>query len=142
MKINEIMNTPINEEIVLTATAGEDIEGGNAIYLKDGGTAFALVKNSALFPLKHLFSIVDGRLSTSVSDIQSLFGVYCGRSVFTHELPELIDEIKSAKPDWYRQANGLIDYIKWMNYSDDFVTLMDILDKDFSNVYIMVEEKL
>ena len=136
------MNTPINEEIVLTATAGEDIEGGNAIYLKDGGTAFALVKNSALFPLKHLFSIVDGRLSTSVSDIQSLFGVYCGRSVFTHELPELIDEIKSAKPDWYRQANGLIDYIKWMNYSDDFVTLMDILDKDFSNVYIMVEEKL
>ena len=69
------MNTPINKEIVSTATAGEDIEGGNA-------------KNSALFPLKHLFSIVDGRLSTSISDIQSIFGVYCGRSVFTHGLPE------------------------------------------------------
>ena len=69
------MNTPINEEVVSTATAGEDIEGGNA-------------KNSAFFPLKHLFTIVDGRLSTSISDIQSIFGVYCGRSVFTHELPE------------------------------------------------------
>ena len=136
------MNTPINKEVVSTATAGEDIEGGNAIYLKDGGTALALAKNSAFFPLKHLFSIVDGRLSTSISDIQSIFGVYCGRSVFTHELPELIDEIKSAKPDWYMQAKGLIDYIKWRNYTDDFVKLMDILDKDFSNVYIMVEEKL
>ena len=123
------MNTPINKEVASTATAGEDIEGGNA-------------KNSAYFPLKHLFSIVDGRLSTSISDIQVILGVYFGRSVFTHELPELIDEIESAKPDWYRQAKGLIDYIKWRNYTDDFVTLMDMLDKDFSNVYIMVEEKL
>ena len=136
------MNTPINEEIVSTAIYGEDIEDGNAIYLKDGGAAFALSKNSALFPLKHLFSIVDGRLSTSISDIQSIFGVYCGRSVFTHEIPELIDEIESAKPDWYMQAKGLIDYIKWRNYTDNFVNLMDILDKDFSNVYIMAEEKL
>ena len=123
------MSTPINKEVVSTAIFGEDIEDGNA-------------KNSAHFPLKQLFSIVDGRLSTDISDIQSIFGVYCGRSVFTHELPELIDEVKSAKPDWYRQAKGLIDYIKWRHYTDDFVRLMDILDKDFSNVYIMVEEKL
>ena len=123
------MNTPINEEVVSTATTGEDIEGGNA-------------KNSALFPLKQLFSIVDGRLSTSISDIQGILGVYCGRSVFTHEIPELIDDVKSVKPDWYRQAKGLIDYIKWRHYTDDFVKLMDILDKYFSNVYIMVEEKL
>ena len=122
------MNTPINEEVVSTARFGEDIEDGNA-------------KNSAFFPLKQLFSIVDGRLSTSISDIQSIFGVYCGRIVFTHELPELIDDVKSAKPDWYMQAKGLVDYIKWRNYTDDFVKLMDILDKDFSNVYIRVEEK-
>ena len=132
------MNALINEEVVSTATAGEDIEGGNAIYLKDGGMALALTKNQEPFPLKHLFSIVDGRLSTSISDIQSIFGVYCGRSVFTHEIPELIDEVKHAKPDWYIQAKGLIDYIN----TDDFVKLMDILDKYFSNVYIMVEEKL
>ena len=136
------MKTPINKEVVSTATFGEDIEGGNAIYLKDGGTAFALVKNSALFPLKHLFSIVDGRLSTNISGIQSIFGVYYGRIVFTHEIPELIDEVESAKPDWYIQAKGLVDYIKWRSYTDNFVTLMDILDKYFSNVYIMVEEKL
>ncbi len=136
------MNTTINEEVVSTATAGEDIEGGNAIYLKDGGAAHALAKHSSLFPLKQLFSIVDGRLSTSISDIQSIFISYCGRSVFTHELPELIDEVESAKPDWYMQAKGLIDYIKWRHYTDDFVKLMDILDKDFSNVYIKVEEKL
>ena len=135
------MNTPINEEVVLTATAGEDIEGGNAIYLKDGGTAFASTKNQELFPLKQLFSIVDGRLSTSISDIRSILGVYCGRIVFTHEIPTILDEIKSANPDWYMQAKGLIDYIKWRNYTDNFGKLMDILDKDFTNVYIMVEEK-
>ena len=139
------MNTPINEEVVSTATFGEDIEGGNAIYLKDGGTAVAsnlgegLAKHSALFPLKHLFSVVDGRLSTSISDIQVILSVYCGRSVFTHEIPELIDEIKSAKPDWYMQAKGLVDYIKWRNYTDDFVKLMAILDSDYSNVFIKVE---
>ena len=135
------MNTPINEEVVSTATFSEDIEDGNAIYLKDGGAAFKFSKSQEPFPLKHLFSIVDGRLSTSISDIQSIFGVYCGRSVFTHELPELIDEVKHAKPDWYMQAKGLVDYIKWRHYTDDFVKMMDILDKDFSNVYIMVEEK-
>ena len=129
LKRNEIMKTPINEEVVSTATFGEDIEDGNA-------------KNQAFFPIKHLFSIVDGRLSTSISDIQSIFCVYIGRGVFTHELPELIDEVESAKPDWYMQAKGIIDYIKWRNHTDDFVKLMDILDKDFSNVYIMVEEKL
>ena len=120
------MNTLINKEVVSTATSGEGIEGGNA-------------KNSALFPLKQLFSIVDGRLSTSISDIQSIFGVYCGRSVFTHELPELIDEVESEKPDWYRQAKGLIEYIKWRNYTDNFVKLMAILDSDYSNVFIKVE---
>ena len=109
------------------AGRGEDIEDGNA-------------KNRALFPLKHLFSIVDGRLSTSISDVQSIFGVYCGRSVFTHELPELIDEVESEKPDWYMQAKWIIEYVKWRKHTDDFVKLMDILDKDFSNVYIMVEE--
>ena len=133
------MNTPINKEVFSTATAGEDIEGGNAKDLKDGGTAHALAKNSALFPLKHLFSIVDGRLSTSISDIQVILSVYCGRSVFTHEIPGLIDEIKSAKPDWYMQAKGLIEYIKWRHYTDNFVGLMDILDKDYSNVFVKVE---
>ena len=122
------MNTPTNEEVVSTATFGEDIEGGNA--------------KREFFPLKHLFSIVDGRLSTSISDIQSIFGVYCGRSVFTHELPELIDDVKDSKPDWYMQAKGIIEYVKWRKHTDDFVKLMDILDKDFSNVYIMVEERL
>ena len=136
------MNTPINEEVVSTAIFGEDIEADNAIYLADGGSVLALTKNSAFFPLKHLFSIVDGRLSTSISDIQGILGVYFGRSVFTHELPELIEEVKSAEPDWYMQAKGLVDYIKWRNYTDDFGKLMDILDKYFSNVYIMVEEKL
>ena len=119
LKRYEIMNTPINEEVASTAIFGEGIEDGNA-------------KNQALFSLKHLFSIVDGRLSTSISDIQSIFGVYCGRSVLTHELPELIDEVKYAKPDWYMQAKWLVDYIKWRNHTDDFVKLIDILDKDFS----------
>ena len=141
-------NKVINEEVISTAIFGEDIEDGNAIYLKDSGEAFIAnlveetAKPIALFSLKQLFSIVDGRLSASISDIRSIFGVYCGRIVFTHEIYELIDEVKSAKPDWYMQAKGLIDYIKWRNYTDDFVKLMDILDKDFSNVYIMVEEKL
>ena len=75
LKRNEIMNTPINKEVVSTAIFGEDIEDGNAISLKDGATVFTAhiaeetAKLVAFFPLKQLFSIVDGRLSTSISDI-------------------------------------------------------------------------
>ena len=135
-------NQVINKEVVSTAILGEEIKDGSAVYIAEDGTTFKCIERYKCFSLKQLFSIVDGRLSASISDIRSIFGVYCGRIVFTHEIYELIDEVKSAKPDWYMQAKGLIDYIKWRNYTDDFVKLMDILDKDFSNVYIMVEEKL
>ena len=133
------MNKPINEEVIRSAILGEEIEDCSAVYLSEDGTAFKCTERYKYFPLKHLFSIVDGRLSTSISDIQSIFGVYCGRSVFTHELPDLIDEVKSAKPDWYMQAKGLVDYIKWRHHTDDFVKLMDMLDKDYSNVFVKVE---
>ena len=136
------MNKPINEEVISTVILGEEIKDGSAVYLAEDGTAFKCIERYKYFSLKQIFSIVDGRLSTSISDIQEILGVYCGRSVFTHEIPELIDEVKSAKPDWYIQAKGLIDYVKWRNYTDNFVKLMDILNKDFSNVYIMVEEKI
>ena len=101
------MKEQINEEVVSIATFCEDIEAGNAIYLKDGGMAVTahlveeVAKHSALFPLKHLFSIVDGRLSTSISDIQSIFGVYCGRSVFTKRL--------KRKPTYFS---------RWMNFDN------------------------
>ena len=135
------MNKPINEESTIAVISGEEIEGASAIYLAEDRTAFKYSERYKYFSLKQLFSIVDGRLSASISDIRSILGVYCGRSVFTHEIPTLLDEIKSAKPDWYMQAKVLVDYIKWSNYTDNFGKLMDILDKDFTNVYIMVEEK-
>lgn len=135
------MNKPIDEESIRAVISGEEIKDGSAIYLAEDRTAFKCTERYKYFSLKQLFSIVDGRLSASISDIQSVFGVYCGRSVLTHEIPELIDEVKSAKPDWYMQAKGLIDYIKWRNYTDNFGKLMAILDTDFSNVYIKVEEK-
>ena len=136
------METTINEESIRAVISGEEIKDGSAVYIAEDGTVFKCIERYKYFPIKQLFSIVDGRLSTSISDIQEILGVYCGRIVFTHEIPELIDDVKSAKPDWYMQAKGLIDYIKWRNYTDNFGKLMDILDKDFSNVYIMVEEKL
>lgn len=135
------MDKPINKESTIAVMSGEEIKGGSAIYLAEDRTAFNCTERYEYFSLKQLFSIVDGRLSASISDIRSILGVYCGRIVFTHEIPTLIDEVKSAKPDWYMQAKGLVDYIKWMNYTDNFGKLMDILDKDFTNVYIMVEEK-
>ena len=133
------MNTQINEESIHTVTSGEEIEDGSAVYLAEDGTAFKCTEIYKYFSIKQIFSIVDGRLSTSISDIQEILGVYCGRIVFTHDIPELIDEVKSAKPDWYMQSKGLIDYIKWRNYTDDFVKLMAILDSDYSNVFIKVE---
>ena len=132
-------NKVINEEVIRTVILGEEIEDGSAVCLAEDRTAFKCTERYKYFSLKQLFSIVDGRLSASISDIQSMFSVYCGRIVFTHELPELIDDVKYAKPDWYIQAKGLIDYIKWRNYTDDFVKLMGILDKDYSNVFVKVE---
>lgn len=97
------------------------------------------VEKEHLYPLKALFSIVDGRLATSIEDVQAIMSVWCGRKVFTHELPHILDEIKSANPVWYMQAKDLIDFIKSSRNQDGFLELMDIIDKDFSRVYIMVE---
>lgn len=133
------MNKTINEESTISVISGEEIKGGSAIYLAEDGTAFKCAERYKYFSLKQLFSIVDGRLSASISDIRSILGVYCGRIVFTHEIPTILDEIKYAKPDWYMQSKGLVDYIKWRNYTDNFVKLMTILDSDYSNVFIKVE---
>lgn len=58
------------------------------------------VEKTRKFTLLQLFSIVDGRLSTAGMDsVYDILGYVSGyQQPFTHQLPGLMDELKTNKP--------------------------------------------
>ena len=134
------MSKPINEESIRTAILGEEIEDGSAVYLAEDGTAFKCIEMYKYFSLKQIFSIVDGRLSTNMNDVHAIINIAFKEEPFTHQLPEMMDVLRDQRPKWYRQAEELIDYIKWEYRTDEFGKLMAILDSDYPNVFIKVEQ--
>lgn len=77
--------------------------------------------------LTQLFSIIDGRLATSVEDATSIMNYLLGRQLLTHELPNALDFINNFcttyQVGWYNEAASAIDAIKLQNPGDDFETL-------------------
>ena len=133
------MNKPINEEVISTVILGEEIKDGSAVHLAEDGTAFKCTERYKYFSLKQIFGIVDGRLSTNMNDIHAIMNIAFKEESFTHQLPEMMDVLRDQMPKWYRQADELIDYIKWEYRTDEFDKLMAILDSDYCNVFIKVE---
>lgn len=81
------------------------------------------------FTLKQLFSIVDGRLSTNMSDIYDMLKVVAGCSVSTIGLPLVEAKLIRTNPKWFSDIEAKINDIKDV-VGDDFDNLMDELSKD------------
>lgn len=89
------------------------------------------------FTLKQVFSLVDGRLSTSMEDIHIMLGIVMGGSIFTHQLPTALDYLKSQNQIWFIDATKLLNNIKDV-HGDDFETLMKVIDSEYSDVYFEI----
>lgn len=55
-----------------------------------------------------LFSIVDGRLATDISDVYDILNHVCDQSLMTHHLPVAFDYVKSKNPKWLQDQKDLL----------------------------------
>ena len=86
--------------------------------------------------LKQAFSLLDGRLSTSMQDVHEMLDYIFSDELFTHQLPSAMKKIKEVNPPWFAAGVSVLDAIKEANNTDDFEALMKIIDKGFLNYTI------
>lgn len=81
--------------------------------------------------LKKAFSILDGRLSTSMQDVYEMLNYIFDQNFMTHQLPTAIDRLREINPDWFQGMVSVLNDVKKTNGTDDFNELMQIIDKSF-----------
>ena len=96
-------------------------------------------KLAGVYSFKQAFSVLDGRLSTSMDDVYSILNHYTGMSLFTHQLPVAMDYLKEDKPKWYVEGVRKLEKIKEV-VGNDFNDLMEYLDLEHSADQIQVEQ--
>lgn len=67
------------------------------------------------FTLLQLYSVVDGRLSTSFEEFQMVINHIVGRNISIDEVPAALLRIKMENPYWYRTLKKEIETINLMN---------------------------
>lgn len=55
------------------------------------------------FTTLQLFSITDGRLSTSIDDIYEMLNHICDTELMTHHLPIAFNYLKEKSPKWFEE---------------------------------------
>lgn len=87
------------------------------------------------FTLKQLFSIVDGRLSTSISGVYDILNHITGEELMTHHLPVASNYLKSKSPNWYKKVQNDLLALN-ITRDRDFMECMKIVDINNSNYNI------
>jgi len=76
------------------------------------------------FSLLQLFSLVDGRMSTTIEDIVSMLNHICNAELMTHELPAALQALKTVNPSWLKEVEDKLLPTKGMSFADaiEYVT--------------------
>lgn len=89
------------------------------------------------FSLLQLFSLVDGRLSTSMDDVYDMLNHICDEELMTHHLPTALDYLREKNPKWFQQQSDVLNTIKARLQSNTFETVIGtIKDKYNENIDI------
>ncbi len=70
------------------------------------------------FTTLQLFSVVDGRLSTTMDDVYAILNHITGDSLMTHHLPVAMDYLKKVNPAWFQELHNEIMRINVLCDSD------------------------
>lgn len=81
--------------------------------------------------LKKAFSILDGRLSTEMSDVYEMLNFIFDDNFMTHQLPSAMRKLQELNPEWFKNGVDIINDIKRTNNTDDFTELMQLIEKGF-----------
>jgi len=80
------------------------------------------------FSLLQLFSLVDGRLSTSIDDVYEMLNHICDDNLMTHHLPVAVKYLKEKNPAWLQQAKAQLeslDIYKEKEFGECFAIVND-----------------
>lgn len=86
--------------------------------------------------LKKAFSILDGRLSTEIGDVYEMLNYIFDQNFMTHQLPTAMRKLKELNPKWFSDAVSVIDEIKAIEETNDFLELIKVIDFGYSTFEI------
>jgi hypothetical protein len=71
------------------------------------------------FSLLQLFSLVDGRLSTSMEDVYDMLSHICDTELMSHHLPVAMDYIKNKNPQWFQDVKAKLNNIRHIHRANN-----------------------
>ena len=83
--------------------------------------------------LKKAFSIVDGRLSTSMGDVYEMLNYIFDENFFTNQLPTAMEIVRKENPKWFSEIVDFLNIIKEKHQTNDFNVLMALIDSEYSD---------
>lgn len=88
------------------------------------------------FTLLQLFSLVDGRLSTTMDDVYSMLNHITDTELMTHHLPVASDYLKEKNPKWFQEVKAKLDNIKHIHRANNtFESLMFLIKEEYQISY-------
>lgn len=78
-----------------------------------------------------LFSVLDGRLSTSMDDVYQILNHIVDDNLMTHHLPVAMDYIKKINPKWFQELTSELDGIKKL-CGNDFQTCIALIKESYN----------
>lgn len=87
------------------------------------------------FNLLQLFSLVDGRLSTTMDDVYSMLNHICNTDLMTHNLPVAMNYIKEKNPKWFKEIDQRLTAIKARCQSNTFETVIGYIKDNVNDEY-------
>lgn len=87
------------------------------------------------FTLLQLFSLVDGRLSTSMDDVYTMLNHICDDNLMTHHLPVAMDYIKEKNPAWFSVVKNTYNTLG-CNKETDFKECVSLITENNETINI------
>lgn len=88
------------------------------------------------FTLLQLFSLADGRLSTSMEDVSNMLEHICDTGLMTHHLPIAMNYIKNKNPQWLQNVKEKLDNITHIHRANDtFESLIWLIKEEYKIEY-------
>lgn len=88
------------------------------------------------FNLLQLFSLADGRLSTSMEDVSNMLEHICDTELMTHHLPVAMSYVKNKNPQWLQDVKAKLDSIKNIHRAvDTFEATIHLIKEQYNDQY-------
>ncbi len=93
------------------------------------------------FTLLQLFSLADGRLSTSIGDVYDMLNHICDSDLMTHHLPVAMNYLKLKNPKWFSEVKERLETIGGLPLEEnttlktDFKAFTDVIKKKYNDIY-------